>query len=140
MTAPKQQGGLGFKHVYFQGRALLAKWASHILIDVPSKWNHIFCANIDSFAWENPCLLHHHNYSLSNKMLSNKPKSCGYCQYTKGLWLAWASLKNLLFYFLLGAWIPTWWTIQHFLSNFRSLCNPHPNNIRLRQSLFAWAL
>lgn len=100
---------------YSQGTALLARWASKVLIDVLSKWKQMFLANLTSFNWENPRLLRRHNYSLMDKMLFSKPKTFGYYTYTKGLWLAWASLRNFLFYFLLGALIPSHWTIQHLL-------------------------
>lgn len=121
MEIPNHQGNLGFKHIYSQSIVLMVRWASQLLIDTPSEWTHLFYANLEGLKWENPCFLHRHNYSLTDKMLFNKPKGLGHSNYTKGLLLTWASLKNILYYSLPRAWISSQWTIQHLLSTLPSL-------------------
>lgn len=118
MSVSKCHGGLGFNQIYPQGIALLARWASQLLVGVHFEWTQLFYANLASLKWETPRIIHSQNYSLIDKLLLYQPKTFGYCLYTKGMWLSWATLCKLLLYSLLGAFIPSCWTIQHFLSSF----------------------
>lgn len=114
----------------------MARWASQLLTNAPSEWTQLFYANLDGFQWENPCMLHRHDYCLVDKILFNKLKGFGYNNYTKGLWLAWATLQNLLFSSLLGAWSPSSWTIQHFLSTLLSIRQLPPQSQRQTSAIF----
>lgn len=96
ITRPKKQGGLDIRLSYFQGVALLARWASHIISNPTFEWTTLFLTIILAFKWCHSRTLRRNGYTLKDKLLFGQPLSFVGCHYIAGLWQAWAHLRSLL--------------------------------------------
>lgn len=95
MEKPHQQGGFGICQIYWQGIALLARWASKLLENPNPKWSQFFFSNMTTTKWHHQRAFRRHGYSIQDKVIG-KPKRFGKCSYPEGLWTEWAHLCQLL--------------------------------------------
>lgn len=116
MAKPRKQGGLALKYPYWQGIALLARWASKLLSDTKSKWAQIFISNLSATTWIHQQAFTRHNYSIYDKILFRNPRKFGNMVYTKGLWFAWTHLRKQLQFNIREAFLLAHWMINDTLS------------------------
>lgn len=116
MARLRSHGGLGIRRIPKVGISLLARWASQLVSNSPSEWVALFRALLIELPRDHQRQLRRLGYTLTDKLLSCRPKSFRSCKYLEGLWRAWESLRKFLVFKMDGTLIPNRWTIKDLLS------------------------
>lgn len=115
IALPHQQGGLDIQLSYFQGTALLTRWASNLISTPSSEWSCLFLPILSSLEWHFSHTLKCNGYSLKDKLVFGRSLSFRGCKYTTSLWQAWEHLHCLLQLWFPNSLIHAQWSIQDAL-------------------------
>lgn len=115
MTKPRNQGGFILTQPYWQGIALLARWASKLLAEMRLERTQLFLSNLITVLWTHQWTFKRNNYMIFYKLLFGHPKSFDKYIYTKGLWAVWGKLRQFLQFNISEAYLLAHWLIKDAL-------------------------
>lgn len=114
ITAPKEVGGLGIRHIHLHSHALLGQWVIIAHNHPASKWSSPFFANLKVTRQNGPthCKA---KYTISNMILLGIVTTLNKLTYMVGIRKAWLSLQGTLALLVDFTLIPVQWIVVDLL-------------------------